>query len=53
LRNIFVHVQIGNEDAKTFWQTNSFGEKETIKDYYKKNIEGPRDAWLLEREIDI
>jgi ribosomal protein S18 acetylase RimI-like enzyme len=51
LKSIFVHVQLGNEDAKTFWQGQGFTESETIQNYYKPTIEGSRDAWLLEKAI--
>lgn len=53
LRSIFVHVQTSMEDSKQFWLQQGFEEKQLIKDYYKKDIEGPRDAWLLEKEIDL
>lgn len=52
LKSIFVHVQVSNEDSKAFWLQQGFKETETIKNYYKENIDGPRDAWLLEKEID-
>lgn len=48
-----MHVQLGNEDAKTFWEGQGFKEIQTVKDYYKPTIEGSRDAWVLEREIKI
>lgn len=53
LKKIFVHVQTSNDDAKLFWETKGFVEAQTIKDYYKPNIVGPRDAWLLEKELDM
>jgi len=53
LRSIFVHVQTSMDESKTFWLQQGFEEKELIKEYYKKDIEGPRDAWLLEKEIDL
>lgn len=53
LESIFVHVQTNNEDSRTFWLGQGFEETETIKDYYKPDIEGPRDAWLLQRAIQI
>jgi ribosomal protein S18 acetylase RimI-like enzyme len=52
LKSIFVHVQVSNEDSKAFWLQQGFKETETVKDYYKENIEGPRSAWLLEKEIN-
>lgn len=52
LKSIFVHVQTSNEDSKTFWQQQGFKEKETIRDYYKPDVQ-PRDAWVLEKEIEI
>lgn len=53
LQSVFVHVQINNPQAKEFWEAKGFSERELVKDYYKKNIEGPRDAWVLERDIQI
>ena len=51
LKSIFVHVQVGNEDAKSFWEGKEFVESEVVSDYYKKNIEGPRDAWVMVKSI--
>lgn len=53
LKCIFVHVQTSMEDSKAFWEQQGFKEQEVIKEYYKKDIEGPRDAWLLEKEIEL
>lgn len=53
LKCIFVHVQVGNEDAKVFWKAQGFKETEAVKEYYKPTIEGSRDAWILERVIEL
>ena len=52
LRSIYLHVQTSNGDAKAFWESKGFVDKQTIREYYKPNIEGSRDAWLLEKEIE-
>lgn len=53
LKCIFVHVQLGNEDAKFFWLGQGFEETQTVTEHYKPTIEGSRDAWLLERQISL
>ncbi|GAA6020868.1 hypothetical protein JCM11491_000011 [Sporobolomyces phaffii] len=49
IEQISLHVQVGNEDGKKFWEKFGFTVKETVPDYYRK-IE-PRDAWLMERPV--
>ncbi|ORX39413.1 hypothetical protein BD324DRAFT_649488 [Kockovaella imperatae] len=39
------HVQVGNEDAKRFYERLGFKETEVVKDYYSKMQ--PRDAILM------
>lgn len=46
---VWLHVQVGNEEAKQFYLHNGFTEKEVIKDYYK-NIDPP-DCYLLCKTI--
>ncbi len=47
---IYLHVQISNADAKTFYLSHGFIEVEIIHDYYK-NIE-PSDCFLLRKQFD-
>ncbi|GAA5887969.1 hypothetical protein JCM6882_000820 [Rhodosporidiobolus microsporus] len=49
IESIYLHVQVGNDDARRFWEKWGFEVKDTVKDYYRK-LE-PRDAWLLERKV--
>ncbi|GAA5871462.1 hypothetical protein JCM8547_001350 [Rhodosporidiobolus lusitaniae] len=48
--SVYLHVQVGNEEGRRFWERWGFEVKDTIPNYYRK-IE-PRDAWLLERRIE-
>lgn len=43
--DVYLHVQVGNEDAKGFYLNHGFAEIDLIKGYYKK-IE-PADCYLL------
>ncbi|KDQ53464.1 hypothetical protein JAAARDRAFT_161507 [Jaapia argillacea MUCL 33604] len=47
LASIYLHVQVGNDAAKRFYERHGFTEVARHENYYKK-IE-PRDAWILER----
>ncbi|GAA5967762.1 hypothetical protein JCM11641_005759 [Rhodosporidiobolus odoratus] len=49
IESIYLHVQVGNDEARQFWEKWGFEVKETVKDYYRKIT--PRDAWLLERKV--
>ncbi|GAA6050314.1 hypothetical protein JCM3770_002958 [Rhodotorula araucariae] len=49
IESVYLHVQVGNDDARRFWEKWGFEVKETVPDYYRKIT--PRDAWLLERKI--
>ncbi|EGF98575.1 uncharacterized protein MELLADRAFT_40782, partial [Melampsora larici-populina 98AG31] len=49
LTSVYVHVQFGNDDAKTFYERHGFVVEGEVKDYYRK-IE-PRDAWILVKQI--
>ncbi|GAA6041146.1 hypothetical protein JCM8097_004138 [Rhodosporidiobolus ruineniae] len=48
ISSVYLHVQVGNDEARKFWEKWGFEVKETVPGYYRK-IE-PRDAWLLERK---
>ncbi|BGP40524.1 N-acetyltransferase 5 [Rhodotorula kratochvilovae] len=50
VESVYLHVQVGNDEGRRFWEKWGFEVKETVPDYYRK-IE-PRDAWLLERRIE-
>ncbi len=45
IEDVYLHVQVGNDDAKRFYINQGFEEISIIKDYYKK-IE-PADCYLL------
>ncbi|PSR74629.1 hypothetical protein PHLCEN_2v9695 [Hermanssonia centrifuga] len=49
LSAIFLHVQISNPAAKTFYERNGFKELGVFENYYKKLV--PHDAWILEKEV--
>ncbi|GAA5973838.1 hypothetical protein JCM21900_002090 [Sporobolomyces salmonicolor] len=49
IESIYLHVQVGNDQARRFWERFGFEVKETVLDYYRK-IE-PRDAWFMERKV--
>ncbi|GAA5887843.1 hypothetical protein JCM5296_001785 [Sporobolomyces johnsonii] len=49
IESVYLHVQVGNEQARRFWERFGFEVKETVPNYYRK-IE-PRDAWLMERKV--
>ena len=46
---IYLHVQVGNDDAIEFYQKFGFVTGDIVKDYYKK-IE-PTDAVLLSKKF--
>ena len=47
---IYLHVQVGNDDAVEFYQKFGFVVGEVVKDYYKK-LE-PADAVLLSKKLN-
>ncbi|GAA5893871.1 GNAT family N-acetyltransferase [Sporobolomyces salmoneus] len=49
IEKITLHVQVGNEEGKKFWEKFGFKVVDTVPNYYRK-IE-PRDAWLMERPV--
>ncbi|BGP16648.1 hypothetical protein JCM10213_000436 [Rhodosporidiobolus nylandii] len=49
IESVYLHVQVGNDEGRRFWERWGFEVKDTVKDYYRKLT--PRDAWLLERKI--
>lgn len=46
---IYLHVQISNEAAKSFYERHHFKEIGVYENYYKKIV--PHDAWILELEV--
>ena len=46
---IYLHVQVANDSAKSFYERHGFKETGVHTDYYKKIV--PHDAWILEREV--
>ncbi|KZV88077.1 N-acetyltransferase NAT13 [Exidia glandulosa HHB12029] len=50
IKSIYLHVQVSNEHARGFYEHHGFKVSHLFENYYKK-IE-PRDAWVLEREVD-
>jgi len=49
ISDIHLHVQVSNKAARQFYERHGFKEVSIHENYYKK-IE-PRDAWVLQREI--
>lgn len=47
INKIYLHVQVSNDGAKSFYERHGFKEVQIHEGYYKK-IE-PHDAWVLER----
>ncbi|GBE81104.1 predicted protein [Sparassis crispa] len=50
ISSIYLHVQISNDSAKSFYERQDFREVGVHQGYYKKIV--PRDAWILERAIE-
>ena len=48
--SIYLHVQVGNDDAKRFYERHGFKEASVHRGYYKKIT--PADAWILELHLD-
>ncbi len=49
VKQIYLHVQVSNADARRFYERFGFQEDGLVKDYYKKIA--PHDAWILKRDI--
>jgi len=47
--SIYLHVQVSNSAAKTFYERHGFKEIGVQKNYYKKIV--PHDAWILEKSL--
>ncbi|KAI0930285.1 hypothetical protein AcW1_009020 [Taiwanofungus camphoratus] len=47
---IYLHVQVSNDSAKAFYERHGFKEIDIHQNYYKKIV--PRDAWILQKEIE-
>eukprot|EP01039_Chlorochromonas_danica_P003095 gene3095-3385_t len=50
IKEVYLHVQISNNEAKNFYLHHGFEEKEIIPNYYK-NID-PADCFLLSKKIN-
>lgn len=50
LGSAYVHVQVGNEDAKTFYAQKGFEVEGEVEGYYKKVT--PKGAWVIGRKIE-
>ena len=50
VKQVYLHMQVNNEDAIKFYQTNGFTIATTIEKYYK-NIE-PADAHILQKALN-
>jgi len=46
---MYLHVQLGNDGARKFYEHHNFQEVRVHEGYYKK-IE-PKDAWVLELDL--
>mmetsp|Transcript_25084 Transcript_25084/g.84102 ORF Transcript_25084/g.84102 Transcript_25084/m.84102 type:complete len:126 (-) Transcript_25084:253-630(-) len=49
IKEAYLHVQVGNEAAKAFYEVQGFTQGPVVKNYYK-DIEPP-DAWLFSKPI--
>ncbi len=47
--DIYLHVQLGNDAAKSFYEKHGFQQVDIIKDYYKRI--DPPDCYLLVRSL--
>lgn len=47
IEEVYLHVQVNNEEAKDFYQSHGFKQSEVIRGYYK-NIDPP-DCFLLKK----
>lgn len=50
IKEVYLHVQVNNEAAKSFYLRHGFDEIEVIKDYYRKI--DPADCYLFRRLIN-
>lgn len=48
--SIYLHVQVSNDAAKTFYERHGFKQIAVSENYYKKLV--PHEAWVLERRVD-
>lgn len=49
ISEVYLHVQVGNDEAKQFYLSHGFVEAGVIKDYYKR-IEPP-DCYILKKSL--
>lgn len=51
VKEIYLHVQVGNDEAKSLYEGMGWKVEETVKDYYRRNLD-QRDAWLLKYQTN-
>ena len=49
LSEVYLHVQLGNDEAKQFYLSNGFEDAGIIKDYYKRI--DPPDCYILKKKL--
>eukprot|EP00428_Durinskia_dybowskii_P084850 CAMPEP_0170438802 /NCGR_PEP_ID=MMETSP0117_2-20130122/45439_1 /TAXON_ID=400756 /ORGANISM="Durinskia baltica, Strain CSIRO CS-38" /LENGTH=163 /DNA_ID=CAMNT_0010699069 /DNA_START=32 /DNA_END=523 /DNA_ORIENTATION=- len=49
IKEVYLHVQVGNDEAKQFYMSHGFEDHGIIKDYYKR-IE-PADCFILKMQL--
>mmetsp|Transcript_35618 Transcript_35618/g.79178 ORF Transcript_35618/g.79178 Transcript_35618/m.79178 type:complete len:158 (-) Transcript_35618:1033-1506(-) len=49
IEEVYLHVQVGNDEAVEFYKKHNFEVRETVKDYYKKL--SPPDAVILAKKL--
>ena len=49
LSEVYLHVQLGNDEAKQFYLSNGFEDAGIIKDYYKRI--DPPDCYILKKKF--
>lgn len=49
MSDVYLHVQVGNDEAKQFYLGHGFEDHGVIKDYYKR-IEPP-DCYILKKQL--
>ena len=49
ISSVYLHVQVSNDGAKSFYERHQFKEIGVYENYYKKIV--PHDAWILELEV--
>lgn len=49
ITEVYLHVQVGNDEAKKFYLAHGFEEVGIIKDYYKRI--DPPDCFILKKSL--